>query len=106
MLFFAGSLLMLLVAAALLYAGGEFVPCWQAASCEPVANLAGFVGGSLIGVVLFGAFMADDKRHRATKRYRDWRISPRRLIPWIAGLAWLLGIWHMFGFALHLTRLL
>ncbi|MCY4518460.1 MAG: hypothetical protein OXB99_14615 [Acidimicrobiaceae bacterium] len=97
---------MLLVAAALLFMGGEFMPCGKAATCDPAVNLSGFVGGSLIGVASFGAFMADDKAYRATKRYRDWPISPRRLIPWIAGLAWALGIWHMFGFALHLTRLL
>ena len=103
---FAGTLLMLLLAAALLYVGGEVAPCWKAASCEPEANVAGFVGGSLIGVASFSAFMADDKRRRATKRYRDWWISPRKIIPWIAGLGWALGIWHVFGFALHLTRLL
>lgn len=87
---------MLLIAAALLFMGGEFMPCGKAATCEPAANLSGFVGGSLIGVASFGAFMADDRTHGVT----------RRLIPWIAGLAWALGIWHVFGFALHLTRLL
>ena len=97
---------MLVVAAALLVAGGEFVPCGKASSCEPVENVAGFVGGSLLGVVSFGAFMAVDKRRRATKRYRDWLVSPRGLIPWIAALAWALGILHVFGVALHLTRLL
>ena len=105
-LFFAVTLLMLLVAAALLYTGGDFVPCLKAASCEPAENVAGFVGGSLIGVVSFGAYMAKDNRQRATKRYRDWLVSPRGLIPWIAALAWVLGILHMLGVALHLTRLL
>ena len=97
---------MLLAAAALLLLGGEFVPCSEAASCEPAANAAGFIGGSLLGMVSIGGFMAHDNRRRATKRYRDWRISPRGLIPWIAGLGWALGIWHMFGLALYLTRLL
>lgn len=97
---------MLLVAAALLYLGGEPVPCRRAATCEPVSSAAGFAGGSLLGIVSFGAFMALDNRRRASRRYRDWRISPRRLIPSISVAAWALGMVHMFGFALHLTRLL
>ena len=106
MLPFVASLVMLLVAGALMWLGGELVPCRRATTCEPVANAAGFVGGSLLGIVWFGAFMALDNRRRASKRYRDWRISPRRLIPLISVAAWALGIVHMFGFALHLTRLL
>lgn len=97
---------MLLVAAALLPLGGEFVPCSEAASCEPVANAVGFVGGSLLGMVSISGFMAHDNRRRATKPYRDWPISPRRIVPWVAALAWALGMVHVFGLALHLTRLL
>ena len=103
---FVASLVMLLVAGALMWLGGELVPCQRATTCEPVANAAGFVSGSLLGIVWFGAFMALDNRRRASKRYRDWRISPRRLIPLISVAAWALGMVHMFGFALHLTRLL
>ena len=97
---------MLFGSAALLLWTGEIIPCSNAASCEPKVSAAGFVGGSLLGVVFFGLFMALDNRRRATKRYRDWRPSPRGLIPWTTALGWALGIVHAFGLALYLTRLL
>ena len=106
MLPFVASLVMLLMAGALLYLGGELVPCRRATTCEPVVNAVGFAGGSLLGIVSFGAFMALDNRRRASKGFRDWRLSPRRLAPVISIAAWMLGMVHIFGFALHLTRLL
>jgi len=96
---------MLLTAGLLLYLGGELVPCRRATTCEPVANAAGFLGGSLVGVISLGVFMALDNRRKALKsgRYSDW---PRWLMPWISGTAWLLGMIHIYGFALYLSRLL
>ncbi|MCY4068982.1 MAG: hypothetical protein OXE79_07755 [Acidimicrobiaceae bacterium] len=108
MLPFVVALVMLLASAVLLYSGGEIVPCRRAATCEPAANVLGFFAGSLVGVISLGAFVALDNRRKAStsRRYRSWRISPRGLIIWIVSAAWILGMLHMFGFALHLTRLL
>lgn len=101
------SLLALAAAALLLFVGdGRLPPCGRAATCEPALNVAGFVGGSIVGVVLFGLFMVADNTRRATKRYRDLWFKPRKTVAWITVGAWALGMLHMYGLALHLTRLI
>ena len=85
---------------------GWLPPCERAATCEPALNAAGFLSGSVVGVVLFGLFMTADNTRRATKRYRDLWFRPRKVIVWVTVLGWAFGMLHMYGFALHLTRLI
>ncbi len=105
LLLFFVSLTMLIATVVFWYLGGEWVPCRRAAACEPVYNAAGFLGGALVGFVPLGWFIALDNRRRALKLGN----SISWLRKWMTGIsigACLLGLWHMFGFALYLSRLL
>ena len=70
----------------------------------PTANLVGFLVGSVLGTANLAMFLAADNKRRATRRYGDWSISPRRVIPWITLASWAIGAWNVFFWALHLTR--
>ena len=94
---FVGSLLMLLLVAALMFLGDAVVG-------PPALNLVGFLAGSVVGVVLLGWFSVVDNRRRATKRYRDWLVPSRLAVRAVALPAWALGILHAFFWALDITR--
>lgn len=68
-------------------------------------NTVGFLTGSVLGLVLFGAFLIQDNERRSTMRYSDWSyISPRVVAPYITLTTWALGVFHMFFWAKDLTR--
>ena len=103
------AVLALLVAGVLMFGVGDggLPPCERAATCQPVSNLAGFLVGSIAGVVVFGLYIEQDNTRRAAGSYRDhwFKIKPRSAVVWITLLAWALGLLHWYGFALHLSRL-
>jgi len=70
----------------------------------PDSNLFGFVSGSLLGTANLAAFLVADNKLRAARRYSDWSISPRKVLPWVALISWGLGVWNAFFWALEMTR--
>ena len=70
----------------------------------PIANLVGFLVGSVLGTANLAMFLAVDNKRRATHRYGDWGISPRKVVPWITLASWVIGAWNVYFLALELTR--
>jgi hypothetical protein len=68
------------------------------------ANLLGFLTGSVLGTANLAVFLVIDNKRRATRRYSDWTFSPRKVVPYLALIAWTIGAWNVFFWALDLTR--
>lgn len=69
-------------------------------------NSLGYVTGSFISIFLLSVFLYRDNQARATLRYSDWSLlSPRRIVPWITCVSWILAVVHLFFWTLDLTRL-
>lgn len=68
------------------------------------ANLLGFLTGSVLGTANLAVFLVIDNKRRATRRYSDWTFSPRKVVPYLALIAWTIGTWNVFFWALDLTR--
>lgn len=69
-------------------------------------NSLGYVTGSFISIFLLSVFLYRDNQARATLRYSDWSlVSPRRIVPWVTCISWILAAVHLFFWAMDLTRL-
>jgi hypothetical protein len=77
----------------------------------PTANLLGFLTGSVLGTVNLAIFLiinnnrkADPKFAVPVRKVLGLEITPEPSARFLALMAWAIGVWNVFFWALHLTR--
>lgn len=77
----------------------------------PTANLLGFLTGSVLGIINLATFLIVNNNRKANPKFavKPWRVLGLEITPepsarLLALMAWVVGVWNVFFWALHLTR--
>ena len=99
------AILILLVA--IVFSNRE-LSCWVTG---PTANLLGFLTGSVLGIINLAIFLIINNKRKAHPKFAVpvWRVLGLEITPepsarFLALMAWAIGAWNVFFWALHLTR--